>query len=714
MALNFRKLWNGLKIKPKTSSTADSKGDLEVIDGSGKLQYHNGSSVSPVVTADHSETLQNKSIDADNNTITNIKNDEIAADADIARDKLATATADYVLINSGTGEVSEEQYLAKVRGGTGADNSSVTFPASGEIVTTDATQTLTGKTIDGDDNTVQDLSLGSIKTEVGDADKFIQRNSSGEVVSGKAVPTGDVVGTSDSQTLSGKTFTDSIKIEDPGVGTNKVTIQSPTLAGDYTLTLPEDDGDSGQVLSTDGSGTLSWEDALIDPTTSAGDIIIRDGTNIMTRLPVGSNGQVLKVVSGIPAWGTDGIGGAFLSGRDISSSDDIEISDNGYILWVDSSGGAVTLTLPEASTLSTNFIVVIKDIAGSALSNNINIELSEATDSIDGLANGKFVLDKDYMAVTIVKKSATEYGTLVYQQSEVVPGVAARGVINGGYTGSNSLQIQYVEIPTNSNSTNFGNLLYAKFATASAGSETRGLVIGGYDGSTNQSSPTDYYEILTAANSANFGSLVVATRGLTAVSDKTRAVSAGGYTSNYTNGIRYAQFATLADFNTFGNLTVSRADLNGVNNSVRGIITGGSNGSALNTIDYFVTQTTANAVDFGDLYTATYSGGTASSSIIGLFAGGSSGSGGVTRIQSIILNTTGNASEWSTLTVAKYQLAGCGSLTKAVWCGGNTGSLTDKIETNFFNTAATSTSFGDLLAPMNNMSALSNNHGGLA
>lgn len=39
--------------------------------------------------------------------------------------------------------------LSKARGGTGADNSSVTFPASGVLVTETATQTLTGKTLSG-------------------------------------------------------------------------------------------------------------------------------------------------------------------------------------------------------------------------------------------------------------------------------------------------------------------------------------------------------------------------------------------------------------------------------------------------------------------------------------------------------------------------------------------------------------------------------------
>lgn len=41
--------------------------------------------------------------------------------------------------------------------------------------------------------------------------------------------------------------------------TNYAAIQAPTTIGtNYTLTLPDNDGDSGQVLSTDGSGVLSW------------------------------------------------------------------------------------------------------------------------------------------------------------------------------------------------------------------------------------------------------------------------------------------------------------------------------------------------------------------------------------------------------------------------------------------------------------------------
>ena len=47
--------------------------------------------------------------------------------------------------------------------------------------------------------------------------------------------------------------------EDTDNGTDTITIQPPaSLAGAYTLTLPTTDGASGEFLSTDGSGVLSW------------------------------------------------------------------------------------------------------------------------------------------------------------------------------------------------------------------------------------------------------------------------------------------------------------------------------------------------------------------------------------------------------------------------------------------------------------------------
>ena len=50
--------------------------------------------------------------------------------------------------------------------------------------------------------------------------------------------------------------------EDTAAGSDFVTLTSPNLAASYTLTLPQNDGDTGQVVRTDGSGVLSFVDLL--------------------------------------------------------------------------------------------------------------------------------------------------------------------------------------------------------------------------------------------------------------------------------------------------------------------------------------------------------------------------------------------------------------------------------------------------------------------
>ncbi len=53
--------------------------------------------------------------------------------------------------------------------------------------------------------------------------------------------------------------TTSLVLEETGAGTDTITLQAPaSIAASYTLTLPVDDGISGQFLQTDGAGVLTW------------------------------------------------------------------------------------------------------------------------------------------------------------------------------------------------------------------------------------------------------------------------------------------------------------------------------------------------------------------------------------------------------------------------------------------------------------------------
>lgn len=77
MAQNFKNVWVGLRFKPVTTLTSDSLGEVQSSSVTNKTYLHNGTSRSPLVTADHAETLTLKTIDADNNTISNLEVDNL-------------------------------------------------------------------------------------------------------------------------------------------------------------------------------------------------------------------------------------------------------------------------------------------------------------------------------------------------------------------------------------------------------------------------------------------------------------------------------------------------------------------------------------------------------------------------------------------------------------------------------------------------------------
>lgn len=88
----------------------------------------------------------------------------------------------------------------------------------------------------------------------------------------------------------------SLVLEDPGAGSNTVTIQSATPSGSYTLKLPVADGTNGQALKTDGLGQLSFGDAggaggaginLITLDTAGNNWAISKGTNFDLEASIG-------------------------------------------------------------------------------------------------------------------------------------------------------------------------------------------------------------------------------------------------------------------------------------------------------------------------------------------------------------------------------------------------------------------------------------------
>lgn len=79
------------------------EGEQSTDSSDNKLKVRLGGSTRAVVTEDQTQTLTNKTIDADLNSISNIENADIKSGAAIARNKLASGTASAIVANNASG-----------------------------------------------------------------------------------------------------------------------------------------------------------------------------------------------------------------------------------------------------------------------------------------------------------------------------------------------------------------------------------------------------------------------------------------------------------------------------------------------------------------------------------------------------------------------------------------------------------------------------------
>lgn len=161
---------------------------------------------------------------------------------------------------------------------------------------------------------------------------------------------------------------------------------------------------------------------------------------------------------------------------------------------------------------------------------------------------------------------------LMYTKAEIYPhpdnGLGfARALFGGGAGPINT--VEFVEVATTGNSTDFGDLTVARKALASLGSTTRGIFAGG---ESSEFDTIDFFNFATIGNSSDFGNITAEQIRLAGCSSATRGLIGGGQRpSSATNVIEFITMATTGNGTDFGNLTVARHRLSSCSSTTRGV-----------------------------------------------------------------------------------------------------------------------------------------------
>ena len=147
------------------------------------------------------------------------------------------------------------------------------------------------------------------------------------------------------------------------------------------------------------TGTVRKKIAMYDDTSGAtGDLYYRDSGGALTRLPVGSTGQALRVSGGVPAWASSD--DAYATSTKTAN---YTIGSSDTVIFADATSGNVTITLPLASGL-TGYKFFIKRIDNT--SNTCTVTRT-SSDTIDGQAS--LTIDQQYTSLMVVSNGTAWY-----------------------------------------------------------------------------------------------------------------------------------------------------------------------------------------------------------------------------------------------------------------------------------------------------------------
>ena len=284
-----------------------------------------------------------------------------------------------------------------------------------------------------------------------------------------------------------------------------------------------------------------------------------------------------------------------------------------------------------------------------------------------------------------------------------------RALFGGGYTPGATDVIDFANISTTGNFTDFGDLTdtnnMSKGATAS---RVRAVWAGGSQEPSTNTDKGEHVTIASTGNSTQFTALATARRSASGVCNGTRAIFAGGRTPTNQAIIEYFDIASLSTPQDFGDMSrTSNISMGPVQSQTRGLFAGGYTPD-VNSIDMITMSTLGNSADFGDLLFTPGQCAGASNAVRGIFTGD-------TSINYVTIATLGDATDFGDITNSQDYPADAASPTRVVIAAGRAHPNTD-VTVEYIQIASTGDAldFGDLSqARQMRNGGCSNGHGGL-
>jgi len=266
----------------------------------------------------------------------------------------------------------------------------------------------------------------------------------------------------------------------------------------------------------------------------------------------------------------------------------------------------------------------------------------------------------DYITIAS-QGNATVFGELTVGRSDCSScSSEIRGIWTGGFDDSTPVynnEIDYVTLASEGNAIDFGNLSIPRQPPTSFSSSTRGISMGGYAvtphvPSNQYTNVMDYVELATTGNATDFGDTITGRGGAGSFSSSTRGVIGGGITPVMQTDAEFVTIASKGNAVRFGELTAG-VRYGGASNSTRGIFTSAGAAPSYNGVayQYITIASEGNAEHFGDMIYE-IKGAATSNQTRAVFGGGSSPAR-LNNLEYLTIATAGNATDFGDMTIAR-------------------------------------------------------------